>query len=128
MLSDSEPVEVEIVRSGEQAMNVLGIDDGWTMSPRRHYDVILMDQGLPRTTCLEVLWRIRTAPDWFATPVVMLTCMDDDRLVANCFEAGANAFMVKSGDMQTLRKTISRIAAFWGGDSRTPKPGACLAS
>ena len=126
VLRDSEPVEVAIARSGETAIDLLGIGEGPTLAPQGQYDLILMDQCLPGTTGIEVLRRIRTAPDWFATPVVMLTCMDDDDLVANCFEAGANAFVVKSGDMKAFRTTISRIAAFWGSDCRTPKPCACL--
>jgi carbon storage regulator CsrA len=126
VLCDSEPVEVEIVRSGEAAIDLLGIGDGQIIAPQGRYDLILMDQGLPGTTGIEVLRRIRTAPDWFATPVVMLTCMDDEGLVADCFEAGANAFVVKSGDMRTFRATISRIAAFWGNDCRTPKACASL--
>ena len=126
MLSDSEPVEVAIVRSGEAAIDLLGIGEGRMFRTQGQYDLILMGQCLPGTTGIEVLRRIRTAPDWFATPVVMLTCMDDEDLVANCFEAGANAFVVKSGDMRAFRTTISRIAAFWGSDCRTPKPCACL--
>ena len=126
VLNDSEPVEVAIVRSGEAAIDLLGIGEGRMIAPRGRYDLILMDQCLPGTTGVEVLRRIRTAPDWFATPVVMLTCIDDEGLVADCFEAGANAFVVKSGDMRAFRTTISRIAAFWGSDCRTPKPCACL--
>jgi carbon storage regulator CsrA len=126
VLRDSEPVEVAIVPSGEAAIDLLGIGEGRTIAPRGRYDLILMDQCLPGTTGIEVLRRIRTAPEWFATPVVMLTCVDDTGLVADCFEAGANAFVVKSGDMRAFRTTVSRIAAFWGSDCRTPKPCACL--
>jgi carbon storage regulator CsrA len=126
VLCDSEPVEVAIVRSGEAAIDLLGIGDGRMTAPQSQYDLILMDQCLPGTSGIEVLRRIRTAPDWFATPVVMLTCMDDEGLVADCFEAGANAFVVKSGDMRVFRTTISRIATFWGSDCRTPKPCVCL--
>jgi carbon storage regulator CsrA len=126
VLRDSEPVEVEIVPSGEAAIDLLGIGADRMVGPSSRYDLILMDQCLPGTTGIEVLRRIRTAPDWFATPVVMLTCMDDEALVADCFEAGANAFVVKSGDVRAFRTTISRIAAFWGSDCRTPKPCACL--
>ena len=122
VLRDSEPVKVAIVRSGEAAIELLGIGEGRMLAPQGRYDLILMDQCLPGTTGIEVLRRIRTAPDWFATPVVMLTCMDDEALVADCFEAGANAFVVKSGDMRAFRTTISRLAAFWGSDCRTPKP------
>jgi carbon storage regulator CsrA len=126
VLRDAEPVEVAVVQSGEAAIDLLGIGEGRMIAPQGRYDLILIDQCLPGTTGIEVLRRIRTAPDWFATPVVMLTCMDDEGLVADCFEAGANAFVVKSGDIRAFRTTISRIAAFWGGDCRTPKPCACL--
>lgn len=80
VLCDSEPVDVAVVRTGEAAIDLLGIGEGRMIAPRGRYDLILMDQCLPGTTGIEVLRRIRTAPDWFATPVVMLTCMDDEAL------------------------------------------------
>ncbi len=85
VLRDSEPVEVAIVRSGEAAIDLLGIGEGRMIAPQGRYDLILMDQCLPGTTGVEVLRRIRTAPDWFATPVVMLTCMDDESLGGGLF-------------------------------------------
>jgi two-component system response regulator len=80
---------------------------------------------LPRMTGLDLLLSIRTDPFLHLTPVVMLTCTDDDAVAADCLDAGANAFVSKSSDPETFRTSIARIADFWGNESRVPTQEVC---
>jgi carbon storage regulator CsrA len=114
------PVDVAVARTGERAAESLGMDGDQrpTASP---FDLILLDLYLPRMTGLDLLMRIRTDPRLYLTPVVMLSCADDDAVAAKCLDAGANAFVSKARDPRAFRTSIARIADFWGDECRVPR-------
>ncbi len=118
------PIDVAVAQTGELAAESLGMDGGQrpAASP---FDLILLDVYLPRMTGLDLLLKIRTDPLLYLTPVVMLSCSDDDAVAANCLDAGANAFVTKARDPGVFRTSIARIADFWGNESRVPRQEVC---
>ena len=118
------PINVAVAQTGELAAESLGMDGGQrpAASP---FDLILLDLYLPRMTGLDLLSRIRTDPLLYLTPVVMLSCSDDDAVAANCLDAGANAFVSKASDPGAFRTSIARIADFWGNECRVPRQQVC---
>jgi carbon storage regulator CsrA len=118
------PIDVAVAQTGEIAAESLGMDGGQrpAASP---FDLILLDMYLPRMTGLDLLLKIRTDPFLYLTPVVMLSCSDDDAAAAKCLDAGANAFVSKARDPGAFRTSISRIADFWGNESRVPRQEVC---
>jgi carbon storage regulator CsrA len=118
------PIDVAVAQTGELAAESLGMDGGQrpAASP---FDLILLDMYLPRMTGLDLLSKIRTDPLLYLTPVVMLSCSDDDATAANCLDAGANAFVSKARDPGAFRTSIARIADFWGNESRVPRQEVC---
>ena len=118
------PIDVAVAQTGELAAESLGIDGGQRpdASP---FDLILLDMYLPRMTGLDLLLKIRTDPFLYLTPVVMLSCSDDDAAAAKCLDAGANAFVSKARDPGAFRTSIARIADFWGNESRVPRQKVC---
>jgi carbon storage regulator CsrA len=118
------PIDVAVAQTGELAAESLGMDGGQrpAASP---FDLILLDLYLPRMTGLDLLSRIRTDPLLYLTPVVMLTCADDDAVAADCLDAGANAFVSKASDPGAFRTSIARIADFWGNECRVPRQQVC---
>jgi len=119
-----KPIEVAVAQTGELAAESLGMDGGQrpAASP---FDLILLDLYLPRMTGLDLLLRIRTDPLLYLTPVVVLSCDDDDAAAANCLDAGANAFVSKASDPGAFRTSIARIADFWGNECRVPRQQVC---
>jgi two-component system response regulator len=79
-------------------------------------DLVLLDLGLPDTSGLEVLRTIRSVPELVTTPVVVLSCNDDEKVMHECLEAGANAFVVKSANYGDFHTLVGRIGQFWAGD------------
>jgi len=90
------PVEISTARTAEFALESLGMNGGRNATPLVvPFDLILLDLYLPRMSGLDLLLKIRTDPHSFLTPVVFLTCAEDDETAAKCLDAGANAFVSK---------------------------------
>jgi DNA-binding response OmpR family regulator len=102
---------VRIVPSGEQAIEILDSSD---QEDGFKPELILLDLNLPRRSGLDVLESIRAMEHYRFTPVVILSCADSETDVSRCIEAGANAFVSKSETYEDFRKSIYRIADFWG--------------
>jgi carbon storage regulator CsrA len=114
------PIDVAVAQTGELAAESLGMGVG--QRPTAPPGLVLLDLHLPRMTGLELLMRIRTDPFLHLTPVVVLSCANDDAAVVNCMDAGANAFVSKASDPRAFRTSIARIADFWGHECRVPRP------
>ncbi|MHB8899428.1 MAG: response regulator [Thermoguttaceae bacterium] len=82
--------------------------------------LVVLDLNLPGMSGLEVLRRIRSRAELRTMPVVVLSVEQSDAVVGRCLEAGANAFVSKVGDLDQLRKSVRRLAIFWGGECRIP--------
>ena len=118
------PIDVAVAQTCELAVESLGMDEGQRLAAPP-FDLILLDLYLPGMTGLDLLLRIRTDPLLYLTPVVMLSCADDDTVAANCLDAGANAFVSKATDPGAFRTSIARIADFWGNECRVPRQQVC---
>jgi carbon storage regulator CsrA len=118
------PIDVALAQTGELAAESLGMEGGQHLAAPP-FDLILLDLYLPRMTGLDLLLKIRTDPLMYLTPVVILSCAEDDTVAADCLDAGANAFVSKAADPATFRSSIARIADFWGNECRVPRQHIC---
>ena len=116
-LCSSQGTMVTVAETAKLALDALagGSDDDDVVHP----DLILLDMGLPDSSGLDVLRSIRKDERLRRTPVVMLTCCQDDSVVEECLESGANAFVVKSARWDDFRSSVSRIGGFWTNDCFT---------
>jgi DNA-binding response OmpR family regulator len=82
--------------------------EGYRLATENHYDVIVLDVGLPRIDGLEFCRRLRTEARK-ATPVLMLTARDtlDDKVAG--LEAGADDYLTKPFAVQELRARIEAL-------------------
>jgi len=96
--------------SGEDAIRLLSLSrEGLAHKP----DLVLLDLQLPGVSGFQVLEAIKSAHSLRAIPVVVLSCSDSDADVSRCMEIGANAFVSKAENYDTLRQSILRITDFW---------------
>src|ERR1700693_251446 len=72
-----------------------------------HFDLVLLDLGLPERDGLEVLRDLRRRDD--ATPVIILTARDDiqDRIAG--LDAGADDYIVKPFDLDEVTARIRSV-------------------
>ncbi len=117
VLTDCRFPQVTLAKTGEAAIKVLGAD-GAAASAGFLPHLVLLDLQLPDMSGVDVLRRIRSTDRLQTTPVVMLSAAREDHAVADCLEAGANAFVNKSAQYREFRDSVSRIAQFWKNDCR----------
>ena len=106
---------VTVAGTAQSALDALGAQ---VTSPDEMIqpDLILLDLGLPDRSGLDVLRMIRSVPELRTTPVVVLSCSDDEAVMNECMESGANAFVPKSAGYDDFRAQVSRVGQFWAGD------------
>ncbi|HEY0477828.1 MAG TPA: response regulator [Kofleriaceae bacterium] len=108
------PCEIAVARDGAEALDYLfatGAHAG--RDPMAQPAVILLDLKLPRVGGLEVLRRIRAAPETRSLPVVILTASREDEDLARAYALGANAYLRKPVDFAEFAEATKALAAFW---------------
>jgi CheY-like chemotaxis protein len=88
------------------------------MAKAERPDLILLDVIMPKMDGLEVCRRLRVEPGLAATPVVLLTALNDPHLGFEGKEAGATTTMRKPFGVEHIISTIERIL---GPLSRRPQ-------
>ena len=81
------------------------------------YEVVLLDVVMPGLSGLELLKVIRERP--FPPRVIMVTATEEDHTVQQAMRQGAEAFMCKPVNFDTLEQLISRV---WRPHSPVPDP------
>lgn len=84
---------------------------------------ILLDLGLPRVSCLEVLKRLRSDPRTRLQPGVILTSSDEERDRMKIYENSANSFVRKPLDFTEFAETVARLGIYWLAVNKPPKEG-----
>jgi two-component system response regulator DegU len=71
------------------------------------FDLILLDVQMPKMNGTETLARIKAEKP--SMKVIMLTQFDETALVSHCLQLGANAFLLKAGNIQDVELAISKV-------------------
>ena len=114
-LTDCRFPEVTTVSTGKAAIDLLRKNAG--AAPQ----LVLLDLYLPDISGLEVLRQIRSVEQFQTLPVVILSSAREEGIVAECLQAGANAFVNKSARFREFRESVSRIAGFWKCECQVPR-------
>jgi CheY-like chemotaxis protein len=115
--------EVVVVRDGEEALNYLYRRGIFKMRMEGNPVVILLDLKLPRVNGTEVLNQIRSNPAFRLIPVVVLTSSREEPDLLQCYELGANAYVVKPIDFHEFVDVIKQVGLFWAVVNQPP-PGS----
>jgi DNA-binding NarL/FixJ family response regulator len=75
--------------------------------PDARPDVVLMDIRLPRMSGIECTSRLKVLLP--ATPIVILTVLDDDELIFRALEAGADGYLLKRSKPADLRAALQDV-------------------
>jgi CheY-like chemotaxis protein len=75
--------------------------------------LILLDLNLPGTDGREVLEYIKGNETLRAIPVIILTTSSYPKDVMECYDRGANSYIIKSTHFQKFQQTISLVLDYW---------------
>ncbi len=85
------------VASGDQAIGAIR-----ALRP----DTVLLDVMLPGVSGFDICRDVRNDPDLRAVRIIMMTARGSAQQQARCIEAGADAFVPKPFDLQSLRALL----------------------
>lgn len=72
-------------------------------------DLVILDRSLPGMQGLEILHRLRTLPQTYLIPVLMLTAKGGEEMIDEGMGAGANGYLVKPFDPDILVARVAEI-------------------
>lgn len=76
-------------------------------------EIILLDINLPGMNGFEILKFIRNQSGFKHTPVIMFTSSEDESDIRKSYEYGANAYLVKPDNLQSLHSVLQDTFNFW---------------
>ena len=106
--------EVIVVRDGAEALDYIfcrGKYKGDDCFPTPKF--ILLDLKLPKIHGLEVLRQIKSDPENMKIPVVVLSSSSHERDIIECYELGANSYIVKPVDFDEFTETVGQLGKYW---------------
>jgi len=106
--------KVFLVNDGDEALDFLFARGKFTGREQdKNPKVILLDLNLPKVSGLEVLRSIKTSEKLKNIPVVVLTSSKEDLDIRQCYELGANSYVVKPIGFENFLKAVSELGIYW---------------
>lgn len=106
--------QIKVVRDGAEALDYLFYRGDYAQrSPENHPQIILLDLNLPKVSDMEVLRRIKVDRATRASAVVVLTVSARSRDIEECLRLGADGYIVKPVDFQSLSRATPQLNLDW---------------
>jgi len=83
--------------------------------------IVLLDLKLPKVDGIEVLRRIKTDARTKLIPVVVMTSSREDRDLNDCYQLGANGYVVKPVEFENFARAVSQLGLYWLLVNETPR-------
>lgn len=119
--SAGTPCEIRSVQNGQELLEYLRhaekySDNGDFPMP----DLILLDLNMPLMNGYSALDELRKRPGTKEIPVVVFSTSGDPHDIRECYRLGANSFIQKPADFDTLVHIVSSLVQYWGGVAFLP--------
>jgi two-component system response regulator len=117
---------IELARDGAEAIKYLRGDG--VFANRELYpfpNVLFLDLKMPKVDGFEVLQWLKEHEECKVVPVMVLTSSAMERDVARAYKLGANCYMVKPGDLESLISLVDLAFRFWGTCALPQVPERC---
>ncbi|NBV22982.1 MAG: response regulator [Proteobacteria bacterium] len=112
--------EVVLVRDGAEALDYLLCRGPHANRPTGNPVVAFLDLKMPRVDGLSVLRQMKADPTLRTIPVVMLTSSREESDLAQSYQAGVNAYVVKPVDFQQYLEAVQQVGRFWAHINEPP--------
>jgi CheY-like chemotaxis protein len=111
---------LDVATDGDRAITSLERGTATGAAP----DCILLDLKLPSVSGLDVLAWIRKQPGLKRLPVIMLTSSLLPSDINTAYELGANSYLIKPPDLDSLVSLARMIDTYWLRTNTPPVAGA----
>jgi chemotaxis family two-component system response regulator Rcp1 len=103
--------ELHFVWDGVEALDFLRRRGAYADVPSPN--LVLLDINMPRLGGLETLSAIKSDPELYVIPVIMLSTSNSPDDVRESYQARANCFVQKPVDLERSVKLLQAIETFW---------------
>lgn len=97
--------------NGREMMNWM--EDAPSCDLSQRTSLVLMDLNLPGVDGLQLLKAVRHRDPKRQVPVIVLTSSSHPRDIANCYEAGADAYMTKPLALEDWESKVGTLTDLW---------------
>ncbi|MFB2935215.1 response regulator [Aerosakkonemataceae cyanobacterium BLCC-F154] len=108
-------VQIFFVNNGEELLDYLyscGDDANLTNLPTPH--LILLDLNMPKLNGKEVLTQLKSnSSNWRHIPIVIFTTSHQEGDIRDCYNLGANSFIVKPMTFDRLVTIMNDLFNYW---------------
>jgi CheY-like chemotaxis protein len=104
---------IHVLSDGEEALDYFFNEKNAARPATDRPQIILLDLKLPKVSGLEVLRRLKADKQTATIPVVILTASDDNCDIAECRRLGAENYIVKPVNFQTLIQATPQLNLNW---------------
>ncbi len=120
MVVDDDPDLVDILRARleQREFNVMGVYSGSQALAgieKQKPNLIVLDIMMPEMDGLEVLRRLKAAPETSSIPIILLTALDKDEDISTGYKMGADHYITKPFKSAHLMTVIDHLLS---GDRR----------
>lgn len=119
--------EVVVTRDGEEALDYLHRRGAFEGREPGNPTVVLLDLKMPKVDGLSVLREVRADPNLKLIPIVLLTSSDAESDVAEGYNLGVNAYVVKPVEFHEFVDAIKKVGLFWSVTNIAPPTRAAAA-
>jgi CheY-like chemotaxis protein len=99
--------------SGEQALAFLNRTGDYIDQSAPRPGLIVLDLNLPGTDGREVLRQIKQDQNLKSIPVVVFTTSSNPKDIEDCYQFGANSYIVKPINFAQLKRDVQMLVDYW---------------
>jgi len=112
--------QVAVVHDGEEALDYLYRREKFSERLNGNPIFVLLDLKMPKVNGLEVLRKMKSDERLKTIPVIVLTSSREAPDLAECYELGVNAYVVKPVDFQDFINAVKELGIFWAAINEPP--------
>lgn len=107
-----------VLRDGSEALNYL--DQHFQDSDEGFPAVMLLDIKMPKVSGIDVLRAIKSSEQLSNVPVVMLTSSREGPDLTDCYDLGANGYVVKPVEFDEFFEAVKALGKYWAVVNEPP--------
>ncbi|MBO0934639.1 response regulator [Fibrella aquatilis] len=104
---------IKFVEDGEELLNYLTYQNGFTTESAPRPSLILLDLNMPRKDGFEALFEIKTDPRLCQLPVVVLSTSSAKEDVKRAYGLGGNSYITKPQNFDRLTELMGSLKLYW---------------